>query len=724
MAKVIILGAGLGGVACAYEMKKKLGAKHQVTLVGSSPYFEFTPSNPWVAVGWRKPEQTRVELAGPLKAQGRRLDPETRAERSTPRRRSSCSPMAPRNPTITWRSRPARSLRSTRCRGSGRTVTPSRSARRRMRSRPGTTTRNSCKQPGPIVIGAVASASCFGPAYEMAMIVDTDLRKRKLRDKVPMTFVTSEPYIGHMGLGGVGDSKGLMESTLRQRHINWVTNAKVTSVEAGVVNVSEFNEDGAVRKEHKLPFKWSMILPAFKGVDAVAGVPELCNPRGFVLIDEFQRSRKYRNIFAAGVCVAIPPVEVTPVPTGAPKTGLHDRIDGLGDLREHRGRPRGTAGRVACHLERDLPRRLRRHRRGVRRAAADSAAQRHLGARGQVGASREDRVREVFPAQGARPGRSRRSTRSTCSRPWGSRPSSNDPSARRGPAAAMLASRAAGARRCAGPLRHAGTHGRDTGRCLGDGAAAGPLPRRGASPGRGRRARREAARAQRWPTVAVGGTYAQLDDSPAFDFSFTGLPVTPPELFDDDKYVSGAATVTVPLFTGGRISGSIAAAAARERGAGAQLRTATADVKLAVAGAYVDVLRTRKSHAVARSNVETLESLARDTASMFERELVPKNELLAVQVALADARQNELRAANAAEVAARGVQPVAGAAIGPPGRAQRHPRRADRAGRRLAGADGAGRSATDGTRGPRCPGRGLRAACAYRALAGIAAGRT
>ena len=58
------------------------------------------------------------------------------------------------------------------------------------------------KNPGPIVIGAVQGASCFGPAYEFAMIVDTDLRKRKLRDRVPMTFVTSEPYIGHMGLGG------------------------------------------------------------------------------------------------------------------------------------------------------------------------------------------------------------------------------------------------------------------------------------------------------------------------------------------------------------------------------------------------------------------------------------------------------------------------------------------------------------------------------------------
>jgi outer membrane protein TolC len=176
----------------------------------------------------------------------------------------------------------------------------------------------------------------------------------------------------------------------------------------------------------------------------------------------------------------------------------------------------------------------------------------------------------------------------------------------------------------------------------------------------------EAARAQRWPSVAVGGTYAQLDDSPAFDFSFTGLPVTPPELFDDDRYLTGAATVTLPLYTGGRISGGIAAAAARERGAGAQLGTATADVKLAVAGAYVDVLRTRKSQAVAHSNVESLESLVRDTTSLFERELVPKNELLAAQVALADARQNELRAANAAEVAAAAYNRWLGAPLDRP----------------------------------------------------------
>jgi outer membrane protein len=176
----------------------------------------------------------------------------------------------------------------------------------------------------------------------------------------------------------------------------------------------------------------------------------------------------------------------------------------------------------------------------------------------------------------------------------------------------------------------------------------------------------QAARAQRWPTVAVGGSYTQLDDSPAFDFAFTGLPITPPELFEDDKYVMGSASLTIPLFTSGRISSSIAAAEARERGVGAQVTAATADVKLAVADSYVEVLRARKAHGVATSNVQTLEALTRDTTSMFERELVPKNELLAVQVALADARQNELRAANAAEVAAAAYNRRLGAPLDRP----------------------------------------------------------
>jgi sulfide:quinone oxidoreductase len=154
------------------------------------------------------------------------------------------------------------------------------------------------------------------------MMLDTELRRRKLRDKVPMTFVTSEPYVGHLGLDGVGDTKGLLESEFRSRHIKWITSAKVKKVEAGKMTVEEIADDGSVKATRELPFGFSMMLPAFRGIKAVSGIEGLANPRGFTIVDRHQRNPKYPNIFATGVCVAIPPMGPTPVPCGVPKTGF------------------------------------------------------------------------------------------------------------------------------------------------------------------------------------------------------------------------------------------------------------------------------------------------------------------------------------------------------------------------------------------------------------------
>lgn len=320
MANIVVLGAGVGGLPAAYDLKKTLGNNHEVTLIGSSEHFQFTPSNPWVAVGWRKPKQVMVEIRPNVERKGIRFIAQTAQKIDAEHNRITLADgqtvdydylVIATGPRLAFEEVP----------GAG----PEHHTQSICTTAHATTAweryEEFLKNPGPIVIGAVQGASCFGPAYEFALIVDADLRKRKLRNKVPMTFVTSEPYVGHMGLGGVGDSKGLMESQLRHAHIKWITNAKVLKVEDGSMQVAEHDDHGQPLREHALPFKFSMLLPAFKGVDAVAGVEGLCNPRGFVLIDENQRNPKYRNIFSAGVCVAIPPVEATPIPTGAPKTG-------------------------------------------------------------------------------------------------------------------------------------------------------------------------------------------------------------------------------------------------------------------------------------------------------------------------------------------------------------------------------------------------------------------
>ena len=54
MAHIIILGAGTGDMPAAYELRAQLGAQHQITVVNAVDYFQFVPSNPWVAVGWRE----------------------------------------------------------------------------------------------------------------------------------------------------------------------------------------------------------------------------------------------------------------------------------------------------------------------------------------------------------------------------------------------------------------------------------------------------------------------------------------------------------------------------------------------------------------------------------------------------------------------------------------------------------------------------------------------
>ncbi|MGB7992092.1 MAG: FAD/NAD(P)-binding oxidoreductase [Candidatus Methylophosphatis roskildensis] len=320
MAHIVIIGAGVGGMPMAFEMKDNARTQDRVTVISNTPTFHFVPSNPWVAVNWRKRDDIEVDIATSLGKRGidfipvgaRRVLPESKqVELDDGRRIDYDFLVIATGPQLAFEEveglGPAGHTQSI-CH-----VDHAMRAQSQWQS--------FVENPGPIVVGAVQGASCFGPAYEFAMIMETDLRKRKIRDRVPMTFVTAEPYIGHLGLGGVGDSKGMIESIFRHRNIKWICNAKVNKVEAGQMHVTEHDEDGKPKKDHLLPFNYSMMLPAFKGVGAVNGIEGLTNPRGFVIVDAHQRNPKYPNIYSVGVCVAIPPVEATPIPVGTPKTG-------------------------------------------------------------------------------------------------------------------------------------------------------------------------------------------------------------------------------------------------------------------------------------------------------------------------------------------------------------------------------------------------------------------
>jgi sulfide:quinone oxidoreductase len=321
MAEIVVLGAGLSGTLMAYELLPQLRREDRLTVVSQGPVYHFVPSNPWVAIGWRKRADIEVDLPDIMKRKGIRLLTQGAARVQPQDNRVDLADgtsipydylVVATGPELAFDEIP----------GLGPDGNTQSICHVDHAAQAQLAFEKLAADPGPVVIGAVQGASCFGPAYEFLFILETELRRRRLRDRVPMTFVTSEPYIGHLGLDGVGDTKGLLESEMREKHIKWITNARVKSVGPGTMAVEELAEDGTVHKNHDLSFKYSMMLPAFRGVGAVHGIDKLTNPRGFILVDKSQRNPTFPNVFGIGVCVAIPPIGPTPVPVGVPKTGF------------------------------------------------------------------------------------------------------------------------------------------------------------------------------------------------------------------------------------------------------------------------------------------------------------------------------------------------------------------------------------------------------------------
>jgi outer membrane protein len=164
---------------------------------------------------------------------------------------------------------------------------------------------------------------------------------------------------------------------------------------------------------------------------------------------------------------------------------------------------------------------------------------------------------------------------------------------------------------------------------------------------KGARASLRAAGDARWPTVETSVGYTRLNASPAFDVVTPGFTFRSGPIFKSDQYVDGTVQVKVPLYAGGQISAAMNAARQTLTGVSAQERATLADLKLAVAQAYVGVLRARSQLEVANASVKSLRAHVGDVRSMFQRQMVAKSDVLAAEVALANAEETQVSADNA-----------------------------------------------------------------------------
>lgn len=187
MAHIVILGAGIGGMPMAYEMRELARAEDKITVISNNPKFHFVPSNPWVAVNWRTRDDIELDIAPVLAKKkidfigvgAKRVHPEkNQIELDDGRSIDYDHLIIATGPKLAFDE-----VEGLGPNGHTHSICHVDHAVEAEQS-----WQDFVKDPGHVVVGAVQGASCYGPAYEFAMIMDTDLRKRKIRDKVPISL--------------------------------------------------------------------------------------------------------------------------------------------------------------------------------------------------------------------------------------------------------------------------------------------------------------------------------------------------------------------------------------------------------------------------------------------------------------------------------------------------------------------------------------------------------
>lgn len=314
MQDIIVVGAGIAGIPAAYELTRRLGFNARITVVSDREYFHFVPSNPALAVGWR----VESDIALPIKPyiESRGIDfvhgsvTAIDADRSRivvdgTQELAYDSILIACGAVPQWREIPG--LAALHSVLDLEQALATRKAYERFVSRS-----------GPMVIGAAPGASILGSVYEYAFLVDADLRRRGIRRRAPISIITPEPYSGHLGIGGSALRESLTHA-LAAHDIQWIGNAETIDAAEDTIQVARHTDDGRVKKE-SIPYVFGVYWPRFGGIPAVTDSALPTDAHGLLKIDQYLRSERYENVFAAGICIAPSRASPTPVEVGLPRT--------------------------------------------------------------------------------------------------------------------------------------------------------------------------------------------------------------------------------------------------------------------------------------------------------------------------------------------------------------------------------------------------------------------
>lgn len=172
-------------------------------------------------------------------------------------------------------------------------------------------------------------------------------------------------------------------------------------------------------------------------------------------------------------------------------------------------------------------------------------------------------------------------------------------------------------------------------------------------------ARASEAKTVALPSLKFSGAYTRLSDvpsqsivlpansfGPGFPPANVNMTLSPTIL---DNYTL-RATMQQPLFTGGKISGSVDAAEENATATRHDLQKDRADAIYNFTAAYWNLYRANEFKRFVDENVVQMESHLKDAKSLLAQGLVTSNDVMKVQVQLSDAQVRQIDADNAVKL--------------------------------------------------------------------------
>jgi NADH dehydrogenase FAD-containing subunit len=306
---VLVLGGNFAGLTAALTVKHELGDDVDVKVVSKSDRFLFNPSLIWIPFGKRKAKDVVFPLARTFEshrvdfvhAEATRIDPAANKVET-----SSGDYTYDYLVIATGYRNDFSVIPGLGSGGNAYSITTLDGA---VDAAVGWT--QFLNDPGPVVVGATQGAACFGAAYEFLFNAAYHLRKQKLR--VPITYVSAEPFPGHFGIGGLPGGEKLVGMFFKRQGIEGIFDVAMEEVAPGEVRLANGGRT--------LPFKYAMIVPPFIGADVV-NASGLGNPKGFIDVKDTYQTMQHPNVYAVGIATAVNAPWTTANAVGVPKTGF------------------------------------------------------------------------------------------------------------------------------------------------------------------------------------------------------------------------------------------------------------------------------------------------------------------------------------------------------------------------------------------------------------------